>query len=125
MWFKEILTKDFKDQKKIDSLRFSSIKNVFVFSILLFFLNFFILGSNINFEFYKIFLPFTYYFLLLSMLFFFYYLIKIKIDSSKWFYFTVFFLLLLVIFLLFLPFVFRSWIMDLMNFVFEIYNKIF
>ena len=115
MWFKENLKLNFSKKEKIDLLRFNAIKIIFIFSIFLFFLNFFILWSNINFELFKYYLPFTYFFLLISMLYYFYFFIKISIKNSKWFLWLIYFLLLLVILLLFLPMVFKNWLSDLIN----------
>jgi hypothetical protein len=121
MWFKENLKQNFENEEKINLLRFHSIKNLFIFSILLFFLNFFLLWTNINFDLYKLFLPFTYFFLLLAMFYYFYFLIKIKLSSSKWFYLFIYFLLLLITILLILPFVFDYWLINIVEFVKKIF----
>ena len=116
MWFKEKLKQDFKNEKKINLLRLNAVKILLVFSIFLFFINFFILWTNIKFNLFKLFLPFSYFFLLISMLYYFYFLLKVKVSYSKIFLYLIFFLLLNIFFLLLLPFVFKNWLIDVLNF---------
>lgn len=117
MTFKENLKQSFSEKEEIDLLRFNSVKIVLIFSIFLFFLNFFFLWTNIEFNLFKIFLPFTYFFLLISMIYYFYFLIKIKFVKSRWFLRLIYFLLLLLLILFLLPFIFRHWLSDLFNYI--------
>jgi len=132
MWFKKILKQRFSNEKKINLLRFKSVWIVFIFSIFLYFLNFFILGNNIDFNFFIIIFPFVYFLLLLSMLYYFYFLIKIKVTSNKTFLIVLYILLLFIVLLLFLPFIFKSWLFDVLkytsiffHFVLEKINSLF
>ena len=96
MWFKEVLKKTFKDDKKIVFERYKAAKFVFIISSFLFFLNFYFVGARFYIGIFNYTLAFMYVVLLLSIMFYIYYYIKkMLIDKLPAF---VFILLLFILF---------------------------
>lgn len=109
MWLKDMLKQDFSNEKVIIEERYKASKFAFVFSVLLFFLNFYFVWANFYSEVFKESLGITYTLMLLSLVLYIYILIrKIYLEKIPKMLNAVIFMFLILFFaVLLFPFVFK------------------
>lgn len=123
MWNKESLFKKFSDIEVVNIVRYKAMKIIFAFAVFLFFVNFYLLGSNFYFNIFILFLPYTYTFLIISLLFYLLLLIEINIKNNIILY-TLVILLLIFFILLLIPFTSRLGFQDIIQNIILYFERI-
>lgn len=117
MWLKEMLKGKFTKEKDITLERYKAAKFMFIFSALVFFLNFYFVGAQLHLSFFSRTLNITYVLLLLSFVFYFFFFVK---KNLLWkipnFLFVILIMMLGLLFtFLILPLIIKGWFMSVLN----------
>lgn len=119
MWLKEMLNKEFNNEKTIIFERYKASKFVLVVSSFLFFLNFYFVWANFYSDIFKNTLNFIFIILIISLIFYFYFFIKnLLFWKIPQYVFIIIFIFLLILFLfLLLPIIVEWWLIWIINFI--------